>query len=188
MLRAPYKLPIYLFAIDDFPLSLANRLANTLSTDLGLDIRVITDIKMRNPEPDPGRNQLNASLVLDKIHIKNIDKSPAYFIGLTQGDIYDPQTPQYRFVFSMRFFQQSPKKLLGQTVDNGFAIVSTYRLDPKNLGDPPNQQVMITRLTKMIKKNIGALYYRLPPDPDPRSVMFSGIDGVDVLDQIGQDF
>ena len=40
----------------------------------------------------------------------------------------------------------------------------------------------------MITKNIGIMYYGLPASPNPRSVMYNDILGVDDLDRMTEDF
>jgi len=44
------------------------------------------------------------------------------------------------------------------------------------------------RLRKMVTKNIGVLYYELPTTDDPRSVMYDGINSVEDLDNMCEDF
>ena len=44
------------------------------------------------------------------------------------------------------------------------------------------------RNTEMLLKNIGILYYRLPVNHDPKSVLFEDVDEVADLDKMGEDF
>ncbi|WP_395095209.1 hypothetical protein [Armatimonas sp.] len=81
-LTPPYKLPIYLFAIGDFPVSMAQDIARHLSKELHLEINVITGMRMPSADPDPARHQNNAVIMISSIFTKNPEKFPAYVIGL----------------------------------------------------------------------------------------------------------
>jgi predicted Zn-dependent protease len=102
-------------------------------------------------------------------------RNPAVIlIGITEEDIFIRKY-SWQFAFSYR-------------AANRFAVVSCARMNPVNFGQPANQELLHTRLRKMITKNIGILYYRLPQNNNPRSVMFSSILGVEELDRVGEDF
>ena len=40
----------------------------------------------------------------------------------------------------------------------------------------------------MVSKDIGILYYGLPQSPNPRSVLYNEIAGLQELDNVGEDF
>jgi hypothetical protein len=61
-------------------------------------------------------------------------------------------------------------------------------LNPVSFGQPADQALLDTRLRKVITKNIGILYFRLPQSNDPRSVLYKSILGIDDLDRVGEDF
>jgi hypothetical protein len=58
-----------------------------------------------------------------------------------------------------------------------------------NLGGPMiSEEKAKARLRKMVTKNIGILYYRLPQSNDPRSVLYKNVGGVSELDNMGEEF
>ena len=94
-------------------------------------------------------------------------------IGITEEDIYIKKY-SWQFAFGYRASR--------------FAVVSSARMNPVNFGQPKNHELLHARLRKMITKNIGILYFRLPQSNDPRSVLFRSILGLEELDRVGEDF
>jgi predicted Zn-dependent protease len=98
-------------------------------------------------------------------------------IAVTAEDIYMTEMKnQWRFTFSLRDH------------DDRFAVVSYARMNPANLGDPAGEGLLRSRLRKMVMKNIGIMYYRLPLSENPRSVLYGRILGVDDLDRMTENF
>jgi predicted Zn-dependent protease len=92
-------------------------------------------------------------------------------IGVTEADVY---TASENWQFA-----------LGQRDEGRFAVVSGARMDLNyfDYGAPRDPAALHSRLTRMISREIGFLYYRLPFSDDPRSVVRSSIMGVDELDE-----
>ncbi len=84
-------------------------------------------------------------------------------------DVFWSQRPDWRFVF-------------GVVGNDGYAVLATARMDPANLGRPSDAMLMQTRLTKMVTRYVGELYFQLPRSDNPRSVLRRSILGVDDLD------
>ena len=97
-------------------------------------------------------------------------------IAASGGRTADQTAPPGSFTFSLR------------SRDQRMAVVSYARMDPANLGDPPDDQLLMTRLRKMIAKNVGIIVYGLPPSRNPRSVLYGNILGVDDLDRMTEEF
>jgi len=97
-------------------------------------------------------------------------------IGITEADVYIT-SENWQFA-------------LGQRDEGRFAVVSSARMDLNyfDYGAPRDTGALHSRLTKMISREIGFLYYRLPFSDDPRSVVRSSIMGVDELDELGEDY
>jgi predicted Zn-dependent protease len=100
----------------------------------------------------------------------------AILIGITEADIYIPSM-DWRFALGLR-------------AEGRFAVVSSARMDLNHFDGsaPVDTGILHTRLKKMLSREIGFLYYRLPFSPDPRSVVRSSLMGVDELDEMGEDF
>jgi predicted Zn-dependent protease len=97
-------------------------------------------------------------------------------IGLVESDIYTA-SENWKFALGLR----------GQ---DRFAVVSSARMDLRHFvsGAPADPVTVHRRLTRMISREIGFLYYGLPVSRNPRSVVRSSIMGVDDVDILGEDF
>ncbi len=142
-----------------------------------LTIEVLPPIGLEPVVVDERRRQLIAEELIELMkrrypeHARN---PQAILIGITEGDMYIREV-DWRFAFARRDAER-------------FAVVSSARMDPVNFGYLPDDELRETRLRKMVSKNIGILYYKLPQKSDRKSVMFGPILGIDDLDSVGEDF
>jgi predicted Zn-dependent protease len=142
-----------------------------------LSVEILPPIGLEPVVMDERRRQLIAEELINlmKRRYPEHARSPqSILIGITEGDMYIREV-DWRFAFAYR---QSER----------FAVVSSARMDPVNFGFLPEEELLQTRLRKMLSKNIGILYYKLPQKSDRKSVMFGPIMGIDDLDSIGEDF
>jgi predicted Zn-dependent protease len=143
-----------------------------------LAIRTLTPIGFEPVVVDERRRQLIAEELVElmKRRYPEHARSPqAILIGITEGDMHIRQFINWEFALA---FRESKR----------FAVVSSAHMDPVNFGYLPDDELLQTRLRKMITRNIGILYYKLPQKSDRRSVMYGPILGVDDLDSVGEDF
>jgi predicted Zn-dependent protease len=98
----------------------------------------------------------------------------AILIGLTDEDMYI-RKKNWQFAFSYR-------------TQGRFAVVSSARMNPVNFGGPADDELLDSRMRKMISKNIGILYYQLPANRNPKSVLYGGVMDVKDLDNMSEDF
>ena len=98
----------------------------------------------------------------------------AIIIALTETDMYIREK-MWQFAFSYH-------------TDGRFAVVSNARMNPINLGQPANAELLYSRVRKMIMKDIGVLYYQMRPNNNPHSVLYSNIQGVEDLDNMSDEF
>jgi predicted Zn-dependent protease len=173
-------LQLYFVAIGDVPRDLLDHLIVNFQSRFGLGLAILMPMTFDEAAFDPRRRQMVAEEIISAMrrrHLKLARDPQARVIGITPLDMYmQAKRDEWRFSFSVR----SP--------DRRFAIVSYARMDPAHLGDPPNEDQLRSRLRKMITKNIGIMYYGLPASPNPRSVMYRDILGVDDLDRMTEDF
>ena len=173
-------LQLYFVAIGDVPRGLLDHLVLHFQSKFGLRITPLMAMTFDEAAFDPSRRQMVAEDIISAMrrrHLKLARDAPARVIGITPLDMYmRAMREQWRFSFSLR----SP--------DRRFGVVSYARMDPAVLGDSPSEDLMRSRLRKMITKNIGIMYYALPASPNPRSVMYRDILGVDDLDRMTEDF
>ena len=145
---------------------------------LGLDV-VVTD--RMDPQPaayDSRRRQFVAEGLVGQL--TTLRQLPAMksatLIGITDLDMYMAGYPRWQFVFSYR--GTSPAA----------AVVSYARMDPRNFGQRDNEDLLQSRLRKMVAKDIGMLVYGLRATRDPRSLLYNGILGLEELDFVEEDF
>ena len=123
---------------------------------------------------DPGRRQLNASAVLESMERRYRDPQ-AVVIAITHDDMYIPGF-SWRYAFSYRAHDR-------------LAVVSTARMERGCLGLlVATEQRRMSRLRKMVGKNIGVLYYGLPLSTDRRSLLYASIGGPQELDVMSEVF
>ena len=143
-----------------------------------LTVEILPPIGLEPMVVDERRRQLIAEELIElmKRRYPEHARSPqSILIGITEGDMYIRQFINWEFALA---FRESER----------FAVVSSARMDPVNFGYLPDDELLQTRLRKMITRNIGILYYKLPQKSDRRSVMYGPILGVDDLDSVGEDF
>jgi len=142
-----------------------------------LTIEILPPIGLEPMVVDERRRQLIAEELIEMLKRRYPEhaRSPqSILIGITEGDMYIREV-NWRFAFARRDGDR-------------FAIVSSARMDPVSFGYLPDEELLQTRLRKMLSKNIGIMYYKLPQKSDRRSVMFGPILGIDDLDSMGEDF
>jgi hypothetical protein len=102
-------------------------------------------------------------------------------IVVTGADLYLPNQPSWRYAFgTMRDFANHTS---GETA--GIGVISYFRMDDRVYGLGSNDRALKTR-RKMVTKYIGVMHYGLPTTPDPESVLFNSILGVDDLDHMSE--
>ena len=170
------KEQVYFVPLGVFPDSLVWELVSHYKKKLDLEIQVLPVVDLRESVFDSRRRQLIAEELIELIERENRQVSSdrsVVLIGLTSKDMYVKKY-SWRFAFGYRS-------------GGRFAVISTARMDPVNLGDPVNDDLMRTRLRKMVTKEIAILYYGMQQTSDPNSVLYNKILGIEELDRIGED-
>ncbi|MBI2153396.1 MAG: hypothetical protein HYU24_06775 [Candidatus Rokubacteria bacterium] len=175
---SPVPQKIYLVAIGEMRSVRLDGVQAYYKQRYDLTIDLLPSIGLEPVVVDERRRQLIAEELIELMkrrypeHARN---AQAILIGITEGDMHIRQFLNWEFALAYR--------------QNGrFAVVSSAHMDPVNFGRLPDDELLQTRLRKMITRNIGILYYKLPQKSDRRSVMFGPVLGVDDLDSIGEDF
>ena len=168
-----YFVPLGSFNGDDLA-----ALAQYYRDNYKLDITILKGITVDGTVRDSSRGQLMAEKLVESVRagVPEYANDPrAILIGFTSEDIY-PTSQKWQFAFGWR---------LGSS---HAAVVSTARMSLHYIGQPMDLNLSETRLRKMVTKDIGILYYGLPQNQNPKSVLFNGIMGIEELDQVGEDF
>jgi predicted Zn-dependent protease len=143
-----------------------------------LDVTVLPGVPIDPAARDSSRAQLMAEKLAESVRagVPDYASDPkAVLIGFTSEDIY-PTSQNWQFAFGWR---------LGSS---NAAVVSSARMSLHYIGEPMDMHLSETRLRKMVTKDIGILYYGLPQNQNPSSVLYKGILGIEELDSVGEDF
>lgn len=163
---------IYFVPLGDFSPAKVEVLVAYYRDKYGISAETLPAVPIDPSAVNSERQQLIAESAIELIKAANPDlvKDPeALLIGLTSEDMYISQY-NWQFTFSWR-------------QEGRYAVVSDARMSIGSRGVPPT-----SRLRKMVTKNIGVLYYRLPQSDDPRSVLYKNVGGVEELDYMGEEF
>ncbi|MEX2147153.1 MAG: hypothetical protein WED01_09100, partial [Candidatus Rokuibacteriota bacterium] len=88
-----------------------------------------------------------------------------------------------------RVRRRSPSSTTFDDSSDRYAVVSSARLARGCLGlVQASDEQRLSRLRKMVTKNIGMLYFQLPASEDPRSVLYGRIGGPQEFDRMTEDF
>jgi predicted Zn-dependent protease len=168
---------VVLVPFGEFPADAAQQLAEHFRAKYGLDIQAARR-SMPLPEDtwNAERGQADSEVLLEAL-ARSYPETPTrtVVIGLTSADIFIPGV-SWSYAFSNR---HAPR----------LAVVSPARMDRGCMGiRPADDATQIARLRKMVGKNIGLLFYGLPPSRHPRSMLYAWIGGPQELDTMGEDF
>jgi predicted Zn-dependent protease len=145
---------------------LVEHLVDYYQREYGLSISMLTPSAVPAELIDPDRGQIDVQDLMDYMAtlFPGASSDPnVVLIGVTPVDMYD-RTSHYRFLFGARDTEVTPR-----------AVVSTSRLNLKIFGISEGAGALRSRARKLVTKNIGILYYGLPPKDDPESPLYNSI-------------
>ena len=166
---------MYLVPLDDFSPDTAQSLAQYYREKYGMTIEVTSPITLPANTFDEIRGQHVAESIIaflrsDEVFSNTISTK----IALTDHDIY-VKAYSWRYAFSYR--------------EPPVGVVSSARVKHGLIGSgPASPERQAGRFRKMLTKNIGIMYYHLPPSQYCRSVMYGKIGGPQELDFMGEEF
>ena len=169
---------VYFVPLGGFPNAAIARLVGHYKDTLGIEIQVLGRLPIDATLLNPRRNQVKAERLVASVHDAFPDRMgdpKSILIGITSEDIY-PESMPWQFAFGWR------------SGDLRTAVVSTARMDLHYPGEPMGVASPEIRLLKMVTKDLGILYYRLPLSDDPKSVLYSDTMGLQELDAVGEEF
>lgn len=175
--RVRGKEKLYFVPLNNFSATSLTKLANSTKQKTGIDVIVTQPVPFALNTVDKKRQQVIAeeAINLMKARYPEIASDPnAIVIGVTDEDLFVRKEDwQYAFCYRM----------VGR-----FGVVSSARMNPANLGGAANDLLTESRMRKMLLKNIGILYYRLPVNYNPKSVLYEDVSAVEDLDKMSEDF
>jgi predicted Zn-dependent protease len=166
---------IVLAPFGDFPPSVARNLAAHFANRYGLDVVVASPLALPHDAWDANRGQVDSEVLLGTLaSAYPVTSRRTIVIGLTNADMFNSGVG-WQYAFSNR---REPR----------FAVVSPVRMDRGCMGFPAAESTVMARLRKMVGKNIGVLFFRLPLSGHPRSMMYRSIGGPQELDTMLEEF
>jgi predicted Zn-dependent protease len=169
----PVAASVYLAPIGTYPQVEADSLVAHYREKFGLEISVLPPLRVPEAAFDRTREQVIAEGLIEAIGrtAPAASDPTAIVIGLTSADMYIAGR-DWRYAYSLRAQER-------------FAVVSTARMGDGLFVD---EERRMRRLQKMVTKNLGILYYRLPQNDDPGSVLNRDILGPQDLDRVSEEF
>ena len=171
------KEKLYFVPLNKYSAASVTKLVNFCKQKTGVQPIVTEPLPFALTTIDKRRQQVIAEEAVELIKLKypDIVADPnAVIIGLTDEDMYI-RNKNWQYAF-------------GYWRQKRFAVVSSARMNPANLGGSADEVLTDSRLRKMVLKNIGVLFYLYPTNFNPKSVLYNEIDGVEDLDKMSEDF
>ena len=172
------KEKLYLVPLNNYPAASITKLVNFCKEKIGVQPVVIEPVPFALTTVDKQRQQVIAEEAVELIKQKNrnlVADPNAIVIALTDQDMYIRSNKNWDYAFW--YWRQ-----------RRFAVVSSARMNPANLGAAANDVLTETRLRKTVLKNIGILFYLYPTNYDPKSVLYGDVNGVEDIDKMSEDF
>ncbi len=157
------------YSLDDFPAYYQQK--------FGIEVEILPWVPLDPGVENPSRGQAVAEKLIDLMRRSEpaFSEDPdAFLIGISEKDMYI-EAYSWRYAFNLR------RK-------GRFAVVSTARMRSTSIPAPAIPEAAYVRLRKMLTKNIGILYYKLPLSSDPTSVLYGRIDEARDIDDMGEEF
>lgn len=158
-----------------------NNLINNVSSYIRVKHNLKTKIyphmgysdKMFNPKTEQYYAEAIASAAVRVFASTYTTISDKAIIVITDKDINHKKST-LRFVFSSHYNKFN------------LSIISTARINTNNYGLDPDNDLLTTRLYKLVNKSLGLNYYKYKQTNNRSSVMYSPILGVQDLDVVGE--
>lgn len=166
---------VYLAPIGSFPGRVTVDLADFVLARYDITVRILEPAAVETSAFDTVRDQYVAEELLghlDRSYPRSTPDDGSVIIGLLADDLYIRDRPDWNWAFGIRG-------------GNGHAVVSTARMGSL---EEPIAPIVMSRLRKMVVRDIGVLFYGLPLNYDPISVLYADILSVDDLDRMSEEF
>lgn len=139
----------------------------------GVRHRILPRLRSHSHAYDSDREQLVGDALLTQLaHTYPVSTQAAAVIGLTDADLYWAGASGDKFAF-------------GVVHEDGYGVISSARMDPRNYGDDPDQSLLEERIEKMTARYLARLVFDLQPtSANEESVVRDSIRGLDDLDEM----
>jgi hypothetical protein len=173
------KVDVYFMPFDGFSESIANQIANRLSKDLNINIKIFLALPLDSVEYNDYRNQYVAESlgnpIASAINTMHKRDNKTAYIGLLNDDMY-PSDERFNYLFSIHF-------------EGNISVIATNRLIPIGLIDKEKAQKLYgERLLKIVKRTIGQQFLGKKRSSKRSSLMYSPLLGPDDIDKMSFEF
>lgn len=154
-------------------------LADYYREEYGIEVVISPPRDIPGDLLDHQRGQVSAQDLRDEVYLHaggSLSEDDAVYIGLTPLDLYSQQS-SYAWVFGTKAISSTGTKV---------GVLSTFRMNPELYGDAADDQLLETRVRKMVSKYVGLLYFGLEETSDPKSPLYGSIGGLDDLDSMSE--
>lgn len=167
---------LFFVPMDGYSSERAREMAEYFRKQFGIRIRVEPELLTGGDAYNAARGQMNAGAILTTLEAKYPDSGArTVVIGLTDAEMYIPDS--------------SSRSVPGYRRNYRVAVVSAARMDRGCLGLlPVSDSRQAVRMRKLVGRNIGVMYYRLPFNRDPRSLLYAYVEGPHELDTMSDVF
>jgi len=139
-----------------------------------LTIQIVRPLTIPSEMVNADRQQVEASSLSDYMNSQFHYDPDAVLIGLTPVDLYWSDK-NWRYTFGVREAGRW---------DDLFGVVSYARMDPRVYGLRENEDLLYSRVRKLVSKYIGIMYYDLSDSSDPSSPLYNNILSPSDLDRM----
>jgi predicted Zn-dependent protease len=168
---------VIVIPLDGVPDAFIKMIAEEISNQHALNAKAATRMSLSKFMYDPNWNQYMSNRIADEaFKLSNKFQSKhdkTLLLVITNLDI-NAEGSHVRYNYATHF--------------NHLSVISTARIDPKNIGEQENEQLKKTRILKLINKAIGQQVYGYATSSDIRSVMYGPITSLQDLDKMGSAF
>jgi hypothetical protein len=178
-MSAPAGVVLYLLPIGNLPQKYVDAVSARVRAQFSMPVTVLPPAAFEHgAEGSVGPRVVADDLIAfsRERYAATLRETGARLIAITPYDMYTPQIPRWDFTFALRDDQ------------NRVAVVSYARMDPTIFDNEPDDELLESRLRKMIIKNVGILCYARSASTDSRSVLYGNIGGTDELDLMTEEF
>jgi predicted Zn-dependent protease len=168
---------ICIVPFEDVSGDVVGKLVDHYEDEFGLHVQVLDKESIPMELVDPERDQVGAVALIE--HMENLFPEAyadpvAILIGLTPSDMYT-EVRDWRFAFWV------------SNLENNKSVVSSARMNPESFGLERDDDLLYSRVRKVITRIIGTLYFHLPESEDPRSVLYNNVLSLDDLDRMSEE-
>ena len=166
---------VYLAPLGGFPERILDDLASYVNAKYEIEVQLLQPSTPDSAAFDPERGQYVTEELLESLERTYPKAAPgdgSVVIGVLADDVFILDRTDWAWAFGMRG-------------DDGYAVFSTARMGSLAT---PIEPIVMSRIRKMILRDIGVLYYGLPLNDDPLSVLYTDVLGVDDLDRMIEEF